>query len=90
MSTMSNLEVIKNRSYGTHKCSCGCGKILGSPFVTNNPYYAYGIGSEDDEEGYDWRMFTPECWENIKANYDITSQNDLSLIYNSYSASEEV
>lgn len=60
MSTMSNLEVIKNRSYGTHKCSCGCGKILGSPLVTN-PYYAYGIGSEDDDEGYDWRMFTPEC-----------------------------
>lgn len=89
MSTMSNLEVIKNRSYGTHKCSCGCGKILGSPLVTN-PYYAYGIASEDDYEGYAWRMFTPECWENIKSNYDITSQTDLSLIYNSYSESEEV
>lgn len=87
MST-TNLEVIKNRVYGTHICACGCGKTLGNPGVEVN--YAYGIGEVSDDEGYDWRMFTPECWKRISSQYDINSQHDLSLIYHSYSASEEV
>lgn len=82
MSTKLNLEVIENTAYGTHTCACGCGKLLDGT--------VFGIGLTEDEEGYEWRMFTPKCWENIKANYDITSQHDLILIYTSYSASEEV
>lgn len=88
MSTMSNLEVIKNRSYGTHKCSCGCGKVLGNPGIEVN--YAYGVGEVSDDEGYAWRMFTPECWERISSQYDINSQVDLNKIYSKYPASEEV
>lgn len=90
MST-TNLEVIKNRMYGDYRCSCGCGKILGNPepIITDNSY-AYGIAEVTDDEGYAWRMFTLECWKRISSQYDINSQHDLSLIYHSYPASEEV
>ena len=83
------LEVIKNRAYGNYRCSCGCGKILG---VSSGSVamYAYGVAEVTDDEGYAWRMFTPKCWERISSQYDIKSQDDLNLIYNSYPTNEEV
>lgn len=100
MSTLKNLEVIKNREYGNYRCSCGCGKILGNPgvYITDNSY-AYGIAEVTDDEGYAWRMFTPECWERICKEWDLEVQADMSSfdykytlnkMYNAYSASEEV
>ena len=40
--------------------------------------YSYGVGETSDEGGYDWRMFTEQCWDRISA--------DMSLddIYNEY------
>lgn len=100
MSTMKHLEVIKNRDYGNYRCSCGCGKILGNPepAITDNSY-AYGIADVTDDEGYAWRMFTPECWKRVCKEWELEVQADMSSydyqftlnkMYNEYPASEEV
>ena len=67
------LVTIKNKMYGDYVCACGCNKILGTQLGT----YCYGIGYADDEEGMDWRMFHPECWEKI-------ATMSLEDIYNNY------
>lgn len=67
------LVQIKNKMYGDYICACGCNKLLGSQLGT----YCYGIGYADDEEGMNWRMFHPECWEKIAA---MTPED----IYNDY------
>lgn len=55
------LVTIKNKMYGDYICACGCNKLLGNQLGT----YCYGVGYADDEEGMNWRMFHPECWEKI-------------------------
>lgn len=67
---------IKNRMYGDYFCSCGCNKLLGDAYGI----HCYGVGYVDDDEGYEWRMFRPECWEKIKSL-------PLEQIYNKYKAS---
>lgn len=75
------LTKIKLRMYGNYQCSCGCGKLLGNPSI----YYSesdicVGVGLEEDEEGFDWRMFTPECWSKLENMF-------LEDIYDKYPAS---
>lgn len=82
-----NLGVIKTCAYGTHICSCGCGKIIGTLGI--DVTYAYGVAEEEDIEGMGWRIFTPECWDRITAGRDLNNAEVLAEIYNEYSASEE-
>lgn len=60
----------KQKMYGDYTCSCGCGKQLDG--------ICYGVGQEEDEEGFDWRMFTKECWDSTISNYS------KEYIYNNY------
>ena len=51
-------EIIYQKMYGEYKCACGCGKVLNC--------YCIGVGdSENDENGYEWSMFAPECFARI-------------------------
>ena len=54
------------RMYGDFKCSCGCGKPLGYPSVTqHDESICYGVCDSSDDEGYYWRTFTAECWKRL-------------------------
>ena len=55
------LETFTNRYYGDYFCACGCGQPLQG--------MCYSVGRKDDEEGYEWRTFTPECWERLSAEF---------------------
>ncbi len=79
--TNSELEEITAVMYGDYECSCGCGAVLGRPTngTDGDPVeYSYGVGETSDEEGYDWRMFTEQCWDRI------SSEMSLDDIYNEY------
>jgi hypothetical protein len=54
--TKLQLEVFNYRKYGDATCS-KCGKALGQCHV---------VASVDDEDGYEWRMFDEQCWNEIK------------------------
>ena len=71
------LTIIMCKMYGDYRCTCGCNKLLGNRFGM----YCYGVGYADDEEGDTWRMFRPECWEEIKSMFP-------DQIYNSYKTNE--
>lgn len=58
----------KLRMYGCFKCSCGCGRILGSndiPYSDDDIIPIVG-DFEKDEEGFFWRSFHPKCWERLE------------------------
>lgn len=79
-------EKIHIRMYGDYSCSCGCGKPLGNPTV----YYTdddicIAVSEEQDDEGFEWRTFRPECWKRL--NLDTFS---LEEIYNKYPAAPAV
>ena len=66
----TDIEQIRLVMYGDYLCSCGCGEMLGRPTngVDGDPVeYSYGVGEADDEEGYNWRMFTEECWNRVSS-----------------------
>lgn len=75
------IQRITQKMYGDYQCACGCGKELNGT--------CYGVGREDDDEGYKWRMFTKDCWERILA--DFTNQypkaNSNAVIYEHYKPS---
>ena len=81
-----NIIKISQVMYGDYLCSCGCGKPLGHPLVTKC-FRCYGVGDDADEEGYEWRMFHPDCWAGIKDlpaeeiydKYPIAPVNDAEL-----------
>jgi|CZCB01.1.fsa_nt_gi hypothetical protein len=50
------LEVFNYTKYEDATCS-KCGKALRHCFV---------VASVDDEDGYEWRMFDEQCWNEIK------------------------
>ena len=60
------IQRITQKMDGDYLCACGCGKELNGT--------CYGVGREDDDEGYKWRMFTKDCWERILA--DFTNQHN--------------
>ena len=49
-------EVFNYTKYEDATCS-KCGKALRQ---------CYAVVSVDDEEGYEWRMFDEQCWNEIK------------------------
>lgn len=61
------LVKIAQKMYGDYKCSCGCGKVLTG--------MCYGVGDEEDINGYDWRMFTEECWKGMTMFLDEIYEN---------------
>ena len=64
---MMKLQKITLRMYGDYNCSCGCNKPLGNPGVTYTENdICIGVGEEDDDEGFGWKMFRPECWERLQ------------------------
>ena len=69
------LVEIKQRMYGDYLCSCGCMTLLSGT--------CYGVGDEEDINGYDWRMFTEQCWQRISAS------SSLEEIYDEYYTSPE-
>ena len=72
------LEKFRMRTYGDYTCSCGCGAILGYNSVTQIEYDIC-VGEETDAEGYNWRMFKPECWYRLKLD-----EKSLDEIYSTY------
>lgn len=82
--TTLHLEEIVTRMFGDYQCSCGCGKPLGRPTngVDNKPIeLSYGVGEVEDEEGFEWRMFTEECWERLRKTHS------LETLYKNFPAS---
>lgn len=82
------LEEKQLRMYGDYECSCGCGELLGR--ATNGTDglpidISYGVGRVDDEDGFDWRMFTEHCWKLIRR-----SGMTLPEIYESYPAAASI
>ena len=82
---VDQFEEIVLRMYGDYECSCGCHRPLGRP--TNGTdglpmEISYGVGRVDDEEGFDYRMFTERCWRLIQK-----SGQTLEEIYENYPAS---
>lgn len=78
------LEEIQLRMYGDYECSCGCHRRLGRPTNGTDGLpmdISYGVGRADDEEGFDWRMFTERCWNLIQR-----SGQTLEEIYENYPA----
>lgn len=74
--------------YGDYKCSCGCGKLLGRP--TNGTdgkpkEYSHCVGRVDDEEGFEWRCFTQDCWNILKRQ-----GLPLDVIYDTYPPASEM
>ena len=61
------LVKIAQKMYGDYKCSCGCGKVLTG--------MCYGVGDEEDINGYDWRMFTEQCWQGMTMFLDEIYEN---------------
>ena len=85
---MDYLIRIEQKMYGDYMCSCGRGKPLGNPVIFKNLEKCYGVGDKADEEGYEWRMFTKECWESgikehsneyIFENYPVPPVNESEL-----------
>jgi hypothetical protein len=75
------IEKSRLRMYGCFRCSCGCGRLLGSndiPYSNDDIIYIVG-DFEKDEEGFYWRSFHPQCWKRLKL--DEYSAED---IYNKY------
>ena len=70
------LEVFKHPRYGDYWCACGCGQKLEGMCPT--------IGDVHDEEGFEWRAFTPECFNRLKAAHSI------SELYNMFETNETV
>lgn len=62
----SELEVKRIPMYGDYECSCGCGQMLGHPINDGPAEICIGVGRKDDDEGFDWRMFTRECWNKLR------------------------
>jgi hypothetical protein len=75
------IEKSRLRMYGCFRCSCGCGRLLGSndiPYSNDDIIHIVG-DFEKDEEGFYWRSFHPQCWKRLKL--DEYSAED---IYNKY------
>jgi len=51
-------ERFMNRFYGDYRSSFDGTSILAG--------LCYCVGKSDDEEGFEWRSFTPEHWELVK------------------------
>lgn len=79
------LEKLTFTMYGDYLCSCGCGcgKPLGHPGPLQS-FKCIGIGDTADENGYEYRMFHPECWSRLKLD-DVP----LETIYETYPVSPE-
>lgn len=82
------LEEVAFRMYGDYECSCGCHRLLGRP--TNGTdglpmEICYGVGRVDDEDGFDYRMFTERCWRGIQR-----SGQTLEEIYRNYPAAASI
>ena len=62
------IEKSRLRMYGCFRCSCGCGRLLGSndiPYSNDDIIHIVG-DFEKDEEGFYWRSFHPQCWKRLK------------------------
>jgi hypothetical protein len=58
------IKTFKTIIYGTCCCSCGCGTVLGTPSAMNVHWFPV-VADEEDEEGYEWRIFTEECYNKL-------------------------
>ena len=76
------LQKFEQRMFGDYCCSCGCGKPLGhlKNGLDGKPIeYTICIGDLDnDVNGYRWRSFTKECFEQVSKG------RSLEAIYSSY------